>query len=173
MNPDHEVELSVTDSGDVEQVTSLSLPVMPSSSFTEGSGVNPSSVGRRKRRGKNKREERREDIQREKEKKVRLYEEAINAYKNGEFRSYKKCAENFGVNNSVLRKYILTGGSYVGSGMVNQVLTPEEQNDIKNHILYMAEIGFGYTMYDLRKDIQDLLTEIVRYGVVWLFMNID
>ena len=120
-------------------------------------------VETRKKRGRNKRKERVEEIKAEKATKKAKYDEAITAFKSGAFKSYKKCAEYYGINNSVLRKYILSGTSYVGKGMVNHVLTNEEQKDIRDHLIYMSEIGFGYTIYDLKLDLQQLMTDIVRY----------
>ena len=180
LNPNQATELSITASGEVEHVANVLLPVTPSESLeniddnmvdkmeTEGQVVKT-----RKKRGINKRKERVEEIKAEKTKKKISYDEAIRAYKAGAFTSYRKCAEHYGVNNSVLRKYILSGTSYVGKGMVNQVLTDEELKDLRDHLVYMAEIGFGYTIYDLRLDLQQLLTDIVRYGVTFLLFYLD
>ena len=154
LNTDQVTELSFTASGEVEHVAEVFLPV---------STPETPVVETRKKRGRNKRKERVEAIKAEKATKKVKYDEAITAFKSGAFKSYKKCAEYYGINNSVLRKYILSGTSYVGKGMVNQVLTNEEQKDIRDHLIYMSEIGFGYTIYDLKLDLQQLMTDIVRY----------
>ena len=176
LNPNQETELSITASGEVEHVANVLLPVTPSESL-ENNDDNMETEGQvvktRKKRGVNKRKERVEEIKAEKTKKKISYDEAIRAYKARAFTSYRKCAEHYGVNNSVLRKYILSGTSYIGKGMVNQVLTDEELKDLRDHLVYMAEIGFGYTIYDLKLDLQQLLTDIVRYGVTFLLFYLD
>ena len=167
LNTDQVTELSITASGEVEHVASVSLPLStPAESFENNDGLDNMEtqvVETRKKRGRNRRKERAEEIKAEKTKKKALYDDAIRAYKNKAFKSYRKCAEHFGINNSVLRKFILSGTGYVGKGAVNQVLTNEEQKDLKDHLIYMSEIGFGYTTYDLKLDLQQLLSDLVRY----------
>ena len=104
-----------------------------------------------------------EEIKAEKELKMRQYKSALEAFKSGQFTSYYKCAKNYSVSSATLARLHVSGKMYVGRGKENKVLTESEQKILIDHLKYMTSIGFGYTYYDLRLRIQELLRDVVRY----------
>ena len=180
-------ELHLSSNMEVEEVMEINVPVVPVSSSgpetsqlgeeseetitgggsdVEGAGVSINSGITTqpvvKKRRTNKKKDRDEAVKAEKNLKRLQYQKAIQAIKNRDFTSYRKCAKNFGVADTVLRKYILQGTSYVGKGPVNQVLTTVEQDELMEFVKYMCGISYGYTMYDLRLAIQELVASVVK-----------
>ena len=138
-------------------------PSVPSASDEEDGNPKPRSTQKKKVKRKLKKVMKKEEIKAEKELKKRQYKLALEACKANQFTSYYKCAKNYGVSSSTLKRLHLTGKMYVGRGKVNKVLTENEQIILSDHIKYMTSIGFGYTYYDLRLRIQELLRDVVRY----------
>ena len=93
--------------------------------------------------------------------KMRQYQLAIEEFKENKLNTYYSCAKKYGVFSSTLKRLIVTGKSYTGSGRVNKVLTESEQQLLCDHLKEASRIGFGYTYYDLRLIIQELLQGLV------------
>ena len=129
---------------------------------TEGS-AKPRKTQKKKVKRKPKKVMKKEEIKAEKELKMRQYKSALEAFKSGQFTSYYKCAKNYSVSSATLARLHVSGKMYVGRGKENKVLTESEQKILIDHLKYMTSIGFGYTYYDLRLRIQELLRDVVRY----------
>ena len=96
-----------------------------------------------------------------KELKMRQYNLAIEEFKQNKLNTYYSCAKKYGVSSSTLKRLIVTGKSYTGSGRVNKVLTESEQGMLRDHVKKTSD----YSYHDLRLRIQELLHTIVRYGM--------
>ena len=115
-----------------------------------------------KKKRRNKKKEKEDEIKQNKFDKKRRYQEAVKAMKSGEYKSYHSCAKAFGVVDTQLKKYVLNGTSYVGKGCVSKIFTPEEEKQLKEHVIEQASYGFGYSYDDLRLCMQELLSEVCR-----------
>ena len=125
-----------------------------------------------KKKRRNKKKEKEDEIMQNKFDKKRKYQEAVKAMKSGEYKSYHSCAKAFGVIDTQLKKYVLNGTSYVGKGCVSNIFTPEEEKELKEHVIEQASYGFGYSYDDLRLCMQELLFEVCRL-VTGLSVNCD
>ena len=136
-----------------------SAPVAPSPNkkSVEGRG---NLTGVKKKKRKSKKVER-EEKKANKEFKIRQYNLAIEAFKDNKFNTYYSCAKKHGVSSSTLKRLIVTGKNYVGQGKINKVLKESEQQLLCDHLKEASRIGFGYTYYDLRLIIQELLQGLV------------
>ena len=126
-----------------------------------GDNADDDDQTRKKRRGPNKKLEKKREIQARKEEKQRMYEQAIKAYKDHQFDNVHACAKHFGVCHKSLKKMILEKRGYVGGGRAS-ILTSEEEAKIVAHMKWCREVGFGLTYHSLRDLIQELLTAVVR-----------
>ena len=117
---------------------------------------------KRKRRGPNKKIEKRQQIKAKKEERRQQYDLAISAYKDGKFENFHACAKHFRVNQKTLKKLIISGRRYVGTGDVSRVLTLEEESKIVEHLKWCRSVGFGMTYHTLQSLFQELLSAVVR-----------
>ena len=118
---------------------------------------------RKRKRGPNKKLEKRQKIKAHKEERKKQYDLAINAFKDNQFETYGACAKNFGVCPKALKKMILSGRGYVGAGEGNnRVLTSEEEAKIAAYLKWCRQVGFGLTYHSLQSLIQELLVAVVR-----------
>ncbi len=115
-----------------------------------------------KKKRRNKKKEKEDEIKQNKFDKKRRYQEAVKAMKSGEYKSYRSCAKAFGVVDTQLKKYVVNKTSYVGKGCVSKIFTPEEEKQLKEHVIEQASYGFGYSYDDLRLCMQELLSEVCR-----------
>ena len=125
-----------------------------------------------KKKRRNKKKEKVDEIKKNKFDKLKRYQDAMKAMKSGEFKSYHACAKAFGVTDHHLKKYVLNGTSYVGKGSVSNIFTPEEEKQLKEHVIEQASYGFGYSYGDLGLCMQELLSEVCRL-VTRLAVNCD
>ena len=123
----------------------------------------PRNTKKKRVKRKLKKVMKKEEIRADKELKKRQYKLALDAFKANQFTNYNKCAKYYGVSSATLKRLHVNGKMYVGRGKVNKVLSEKEQLILTDHIKHMISIGFGYTYYDLRLRIQELLREVVRY----------
>ena len=118
---------------------------------------------RKRKRGPNKKLERKQKIKAYKEERKKQYDLAINAFKDNQFENFGACAKNFGVCPKALKKMILSGRGYVGTGDGNnKVLTSEEEAKIASYLKWCRQVGFGLTYQGLQSLIQELLVAVVR-----------
>ena len=136
-----------------------SAPVAPSQNekSDEGRG-NLKGVNKKKRKSK---KVEKEEKKANKKHKIRQYNLAIEAFKDNKFNTYYSCAKEHGVSSATLKRLIVTGKNYVGQGKINKVLKESEQQLLCDHLKEASNIGFGYTYYDLRLTIQELLQGLV------------
>ena len=115
-----------------------------------------------KRRRRNKKKDETERINTEKEKKKTLYEQAVKAFREEKYDSYRSCAKAFGVSDVTLRRIILRNKDFVGQGRENNVLKKDEEEKLISHLKWCARVGFGLSLYDVQYLIQELLSAVVR-----------
>ena len=116
----------------------------------------------RKPRGPNKKLLKKQEARDRKEEKKRLYDKAIQAFKNHEFKNYYACAKHFGLNEKSLKTMILERRGFVGGGKHSKILRQEEETKLVAHIRWCQRVGFGLTYSSLRSLIEDLLGAVVR-----------
>ena len=92
--------------------------------------------------------------------KMNLYQQAVDAFKRGDFKSMRKCSEFFKVPNSTLRDLVRNGGIYKGSGKHSSCLSFEEETAIVDHVKWRASIGCGVDFRQLQDLIQESLLAI-------------
>ena len=111
---------------------------------------------------KNKKREELDRKRAEVERKQVLYEEAVKAFKENKYESYRSCAKAYGVSDVTLRKIILRNKPFQPPGKRSTILREDEEAKLINHLKYCAKVGFGLSLYDVQLLVQELLSAVVR-----------
>ena len=93
--------------------------------------------------------------------KKELYEKACDEIQKGMFPSIFAASKHYNLSYGSLYKYLVHGDSYTGKGRKSQVLTPEEEQKIADHVVYRQQIGCGMTFYQLQLLIQEVLVAVI------------
>ena len=120
--------------------------------------------GRKKVNGRrrNKKKEAAERKKTEKNQKKSSYDEAVAAFKEHKYDSYRSCAKAYGVSDVTLRRIILRNRNFVGQGKQSSILKDNEEAKLISHLKYCAKVGFGLSINDVQYLIQELLSAVVR-----------
>ena len=147
---------------DVSNVAGDQAEVTVDNHVQEANQNDDDNQTKRKRRGPNKKIEKMQQIKAKKEERKQQYDLAISGYKDGKFENIHACAKHFGVNQTTLKKLIVSGRRYVGTGDVSRVLTLEEESKIVEHLKWCRSVGFGMTYHTLQSLFKELLSAVVR-----------
>ena len=89
-------------------------------------------------------------------------QEALAAFKNGVYKSRRRCAEAFGIPETTLRRASNTEDFvFKGKGRKSEVMTEEEEKKVKDHIVQRLKLGVGLDLYQVQDLIQELLMGVV------------
>ena len=89
-------------------------------------------------------------------------QEALAALEDGLFKSRRQCAEAFGIPESTLRRASKTEDFvFRGKGRRNEIMTTEEEEKVKDHIVQRLKLGVGLDLYQVQDLVQELLMGVV------------
>ena len=92
----------------------------------------------------------------------RRYAKAVASFRSGRVNSYRGAALKYGVADSVLRKYILSGESFRGKGPILSRFTKEEEKIIADRALKLTSSEGKDLTYQLLIDIVLEEAEVVK-----------
>ena len=121
-------------------------------------GINdePEEPPQKKRKSTSKRK-RREKYAKYKKSQTEKFEAAMADYRAGKFSSIRKTAAHYGIDNSHLSKLLRENKEYVGQGRKSNAFPQEMELKLKEHLVWMMEIGFGLTHCNLKLLCQNLM----------------
>ena len=95
--------------------------------------------------------------QKDKEDKNDKFKIAFKAMKEIKFKSIRKCAQFFDLPKSTLQRLVNSDSSeFKGSGKFSSVLTPEEEKQIIDHVVWRQEVGCGLSFEQLGLLLQEV-----------------
>ena len=68
--------------------------------------------------------------------KQHAYQKACQEYQQGKFDTIYEASKHYGLSYTSLHRYLVYGDTYTGKGRKSQVLTPEEEQKVVDHVIY-------------------------------------
>ena len=93
--------------------------------------------------------------------KQQAYQKACQEYQQGKFDTIYEASKHYDLSYTSLHRYLVYGDTYTGKGRKSQVLTPEEEQKVVDHVIYRQKIGCGMTYLQLQLLIQEVLVAMV------------